>query len=97
MSKTDEETIRDAITYFIHTSDTRQRALAALDSLMSRSMPELPEGWFIRVQDTFYTEPERKWYAMLENYGTGMTIASHGPTIRASCEAAIKKIEEQKQ
>lgn len=92
--RTDEQIVRQALEYFhtaIAKTDAAPDVLAAFNRVLSRSIPELPpykflwelsgigDDWRVDIRPAAQRSPA--WIGK-------------GTTIRAACEAAIKKIRE---
>lgn len=106
-TKSDEKIVREALKHYLRLEGPTVKmtpsefALDALDRLMSRSVPELPEGWIIRMLHQYH-------YAgtiVTEHYGVHLCMPRHsaedfrehwvageGDSIREAITNAIKKI-----
>ena len=87
MSKTAEDIVRSLVL------QTRNPAIAdAFDRLMSRGVPELPEGVFAKIEDWKDKWSVQLWREKIPGDPNGnceLVCHEFGPTIRAACEAAI--------
>jgi hypothetical protein len=90
---TDEETIREFLNSYPLSGG---KASAALDRIMARSIPELPDGWLYGY--TCGPTPElsdHKWRVGIRQLHNERCLAGQGLTFRAACEAAIARIAEE--
>src|ERR1700722_2115692 len=100
MSKTDDQILRGFIEG-VHDGEwadgDRPDALAALDRIISRTLPELPEGWrLVSVGENLSSDARDGYQGMvvLTNPEQHVFPEGYGPTPRAAVLQAIERIGE---
>jgi hypothetical protein len=92
MADTDEQIIREFLNCYPLSGG---EASSALDRILSRMLPELPEGnTFFRLMFYPHEEQGELWEIEIIT-ANGNLVLMPGPTPRAACEAAIAKIGKQ--